>query len=577
MKKLASLICLATMAIVGCNDSSSDSASNDSTNNEPTTTATCERFADTQDVVIDTTSLVNAVTKDRACYGTDGEACDIRMYQIMVGSFIHGESGAPGYYKSWGPSVKQGNLRGIIDNLDYIKSTGVNAIWLTPVFASYPIDGQEENFYKLDGTGYYTSDYFTIDPKWGSKEEMKELVDKAHAKGLRVILDGVFGHAKANIESIESPKGNKLVLSNICNAEFGGTEEMWTPVCTCYDLDKSLPYLQEVAEYWINELKIDGWRLDQAYQLLPKHWQKITQTIKEASANPDNAYKLADKTVQPLGYMVAEVWSTAKNIQDRAFKDDAIESAFDFPTRDTLMSIIAEADELDGKCGSKASELNTALLQVRDTYSPKAMLNTFVTNHDIIRIGDALQRAGYEQDGVEKTDTYYDAHAAIFSFISSVSGPVTVYYGDETGDEVEGFVKTPDNCAELNWCDDHVSRTDSTINSLDDKQKALQKRIATMLQLRDAHPSLPHGIRTHLFSDNSIFVDLKQYQDDKVLYVLNTGTSDRKVTIQTEVLQKFAIDQCTFKDLLNNNATVDPNDLAAKALSGNFYHIVCAD
>ncbi len=568
MNKLASFILLATVTLAGCN------ATRSTITNTQTIWSTknkCTRITNEDVAVINSKNLVNEVTDARVCYGTASEACNVRMYQIMVGSFVHGDGGAPGYEKAWGPSVKQGNLRGIIDSLAYIKSTGVNAIWLTPVFASYPIEGQAPFDYKLDGTGYFTSDYFTIDPKWGSKEEMQELVNKAHEMGLRVILDGVFGHAKTNVVAT-SPKGNKLVLSRTCNSEIGSTESMGLKVGTCYDLEQSLPFLQEVAEYWINEVKIDGWRLDQAYQLLPKHWQEMTKTIKTASADPNNAYQLAGKTVQPLGYMVAEIWSSPKNIQNRVFVNDAVESAFNFPTRNTLMSVIAENN---GDCGAQASDLNKALLQVRG-YSLNAMLNTFITNHDVLRIGDALQRAGYEQEGV-KNATYYDAHAAALSFIASVSGPLTMYYGDETGDELEDFVMTPNNCAPIDRCDDHVSRTDSTINNLDAKQKALQTKVAQMLQLRDEHPSLPYGTRTHLFSDNTIFVDLKKYQNDQVLYVLNTGTNDRKVEIQPDVLQTFGLDKCNFQDLLNNNAIVTPNALTIKALSGNFYNIVCTD
>ena len=68
---------------------------------------------------------------------------------------------------------------------------------------------------KLDGTGYFTSDYFTIDPKFGTIEDLKELVNKAHAKGMYVMLDGVFGHAKANVNT-KSPQGHTLVLNRKC-------------------------------------------------------------------------------------------------------------------------------------------------------------------------------------------------------------------------------------------------------------------------------------------------------------------------------------------------------------------------
>ena len=113
-----------------------------------------------------------------ACYGQDGVGCKLRIYQIMVESFNHSDQGAEGYTYAWGPSKHNGNIKGITEKLDYIKSTGANAIWFTPVFVSEPVEKQDHNADKLDGTGYYTSDYFTVDPKFGTKAELKELVEK---------------------------------------------------------------------------------------------------------------------------------------------------------------------------------------------------------------------------------------------------------------------------------------------------------------------------------------------------------------------------------------------------------------
>ena len=92
----------------------------------------------------------------------------------------------------WGPddAIKNGNLRGIINSLDHIKSLGANALWMTPVFDSSTADGGE----KLQATGYFTNDYFKIDPHFGTESDLRELIEEAHKRGIHVILDGVFGH-----------------------------------------------------------------------------------------------------------------------------------------------------------------------------------------------------------------------------------------------------------------------------------------------------------------------------------------------------------------------------------------------
>ncbi len=517
-------------------------------------------------ITLENLSLAQNTT---GCYGSDKNFCNIRMYQIMVESFKHGENGASGYTSAWGPSKHDGNLRGIIDSLDYIKSTGVNAIWLTPIFETKEIQGQDASFNKLDGTGYFTSDYFAIDPKFGTKKELIELVNKAHSKGMYVMLDGVFGHAKVNMPE-KSPKGNTVVFDKNCRQLLGYKEKLSLQYGTCFDVEKSLPYLKEIAEFWINEVKIDGYRLDQAYNLDGKAWKEIQKSVEKASKNKKNAYKLNGKKVQPLGYMVAEYWTDkAEPIEMNVFKENVPISVFDFPTRAKILQTFAIKDTT---CSLKATALNDALL-VHNTYTQPAFLNSFLSNHDVLRLGDAMQRAGYEQDG-QKGETYYDAHRAALSFIASLSGPLTLYYGDEYGDDLLGFVKEPGNCGDFDRCDDHVSRTQGKTDSLNQDELALKEDVAKMLSLRDSHPALERGTRTHIYSDDTLYVDLKESGKDKVIYVLNVGLKDRKLSFSNDALGKLNLENCTFENLITNES-VNPNELNIKRLSGSFFKPIC--
>ncbi|EMH73887.1 alpha-amylase, putative, partial [Entamoeba histolytica HM-1:IMSS-B] len=114
---------------------------------------------------------------------------NLRIYQVMVSSFQDGDS-SRGYCTGYGPSKHCGDLRGIINSLQYIKDLGMNALWMTPIFNS---NGGSQ----LDSTGYFAYDYFNVDPKFGTNDELHELINKAHSLGLYVILDGVFGHHKS--------------------------------------------------------------------------------------------------------------------------------------------------------------------------------------------------------------------------------------------------------------------------------------------------------------------------------------------------------------------------------------------
>ena len=193
-------------------------------------------------------------------------ACNLRMYQVMVESFVDADSAA-GHGTGYGTSHHNGDLAGVTASLDYIKSLGINTIWLTPIFESIARDGQDHWADRLDATGYFSSDYFKIDPKFGTLEQAKELVEQAHAKGMYVIFDGVFGHHKGNV--VASPEGR---LPTTGKAQGGAGFHAKFPEDT--------EFYKEVAAYWINELKIDGWRLDQAYQLPLEQWNEINQAVK---------------------------------------------------------------------------------------------------------------------------------------------------------------------------------------------------------------------------------------------------------------------------------------------------------
>ena len=140
---------------------------------------------------------------------------NLRIYQVMVSSFQDGDS-SRGYCTGYGPSHHCGDLQGIINALNYIKDLGMNALWMTPIFNS---NGGSQ----LDSTGYFTQDYFNVDPKFGTNELLRNLINKAHGLGMYVILDGVFGHHKGNVYASPSgkyPQGGNDPVSYPGSLEF---------------------------------------------------------------------------------------------------------------------------------------------------------------------------------------------------------------------------------------------------------------------------------------------------------------------------------------------------------------------
>ncbi|MGF1687313.1 glycosidase [Photobacterium japonica] len=455
---------------------------------------------------------------------------DLRIYQIMVESFVDGDK-AVGHGTGYGTSHHSGDLQGIIDSLDYIQSLGMNAIWLTPIFESIPVEGQAHWADRLDATGYFASDYFKIDPRFGTLEQARELVEQAHAKGLYVFFDGVFGHHKGNV--VPSPQGHLPVGEN-------------NPV----SYPESLAFYEEVASYWVKELKIDGWRLDQAYQVPTDAWKTIRQRVDEASQSVTYVNDKGE-TVHPLGYMVAEIWNNEQYITETGYGpegDPALCSAFDFPMRFRVVETFAVNESGVSRKGGEWLNDGMAL---HSQYPEHAKPNLMLGNHDVVRFGDLLQRGGIASP--EQAE-YWQRHKAALSFQAAYTGPITLYYGEEIGDQVDGFAqKIKEDCAIDGLCDDHVARTSANIDgvtaSLTEGQADLKHYVSSLMALREQHPALSKGVRTNVMATESVYVDHKQADDEALLYMVSTTDNAATITLDANAIGS----QGNLRDLLTGD------------------------
>ncbi|OZG74285.1 glycosidase [Hahella sp. CCB-MM4] len=456
------------------------------------------------------------------------KAKELRIYQVMTEAYI--DTDGAGYGVGYGTSHHRGDIQGVINSLEYIQSLGMNAIWLTPVFESVSLSGQDLAADRLDATGYFATNYFSIDPNFGSLDDARELVNKAHDLGMYVFFDGVFGHFKENAHNYVSPKGISVSRSGKGQASTG-REAVYPD-----DLD----FFKEVATYWVSELKIDGWRLDQAYQVPTGAWGEIRQAVENTSASV--SYQLAGETVNPLGYMVAEIWDGESGIASNGYGETSAPglcSAFDFPMRYRIVQ--AFAGEEGGYDIRNASTLNDGFA-THNVYPSHAVPNGFITNHDLVRFGDLLQREGLADPS---DSTYWSRYQAVYAFLSAYTGPITLYYGEEIGDQVDGFDdKVTGDCVSSGLCDDHVARSTAKIESLASEpgasvfsananQKALRDRISGLMAIRKDHPALYLGSRKHIVSNEgeALYVDYKVAGADKVLFVVNVTESSRTLLL----------------------------------------------
>jgi len=438
--------------------------------------------------------LLAILTFLKASYAfAESDPRQLTIYQIMVASFRHSSEGARGYSAMWGPddSRKNGNLKGITEAIPHIKSLGANAIWLTPVFDSSSASGGE----KLQATGYFTNNYFKIDPNFGTDEDFKELVDTAHAYGLYVILDGVFGHHGGVTEP--SPNGNTLdVTVTTCDRKNGGTGNIKYP--------ESLEYIKEVATHYIDKYGIDGWRLDQAYQAMQgghNYWIEIREAVESlAEERRKNGEKWGT-----LGYMVGEDWGSASTINNGVYKDGGLLSAFDFDGKELISGPMQEINGGGLKNGWKDVELILSDPMSRGYLNNEVMPNLFLSNHDGYRVADHFNA----------TDPYfYEKLMTRNAILACYSGPITLYYGDEYADQskmLHGGQK------------DNIARTSGHLHPRTEGEARLKNYISDVMKMRAGNPAMWRGKSRFHYPD----VD-----NANILVVIKTDTdSDNKVAI----------------------------------------------
>ena len=369
----------------------------------------------------------------------------LSIYQIMVAPYLHAPDGAPGYKAIWGPEGHRtdGNLRGVISALDHIKDLGMNAVWLTPVFDSTGGLGGE----KLQGTGYFATDYFDIDPKFGTKEDFRELVEEAHKRGLYVILDGVFGHHGG--VSRPSPQGHRIrTVEGAPNGRPNPGE--WGNV----SFPASLDYFKDVISYWMEEFGVDGWRLDQSYQVNQEghnYWHDLRLHTERVAADR----RARGEQWGTLGYMVGEDWGDPSVITSTL--GDGLRSVFDFQGRNAILKDVAEGVEL------------VARPPYARGYEMFVTPNLFASNHDMDRVADVVP------------DSLVTAvHAAVASY----SGPVTLYYNEEWADR--SGQGQPDN----------RSRTSGRLLPANDRERHVHEYVRSLYNIRASCPAMWRGVPT---------------------------------------------------------------------------------
>lgn len=346
------------------------------------------------------------------------------VYQIFPSRFATSKEVAKDYwYKApinYDDNL-QGDLRGIINRLDHIKNLGVDVLYMTPIF-------EADTCHKYD-----TIDYYNIDPSFGSKEDLKELVDKAHAIGMKVLLDAVYNHSGTKffafadlLENQEKSKYKDWYYVDEFPLKWGWGQKPNFKTFAYFGgmpkLNMSNPevqdYILEVAKYWIKECDIDGWRLDVGDEVPHDFWKRFRKEI---------------QSVKKDALIVGEVWYYANDF----LEGDEWDTVMNYIFYGAIMDLIAHegitVSQFVERIGFTKGNLHTKVYP--------ALFN-LIDSHDTPRF---LHSAG---NSIAKQKL-----AAAFQLLSP--GMPMIYYGDEYA--MQG-AQDPDNRRGMYWDEEYQNK-----------------------------------------------------------------------------------------------------------------------
>lgn len=421
------------------------------------------------------------------------------LYFIMVDRFANGNRGND---RDADPRNAEkfhgGDWQGVIDHLDDLDKLGVTTLWLSPPYLN------DDDFLGMQGYhGYWVHDFYKPDPHLGDMEKLRELVDKAHQRGMKVILDVIVNHTGYNHPWVKDPahqewfhhEGNINALS----WTEGAMEKR--SLRGLPDLAQENPqvsrYLIDNAKWWAQQTGIDGFRVD-AVKHVPRSW---LQTFADEM----------HKTFGPDFFMVGEAYSGSADRIAAYQKDGHLDSLFDFPLSNAVRCAIGY-DDGRGEAGvisDAASQIFAHPLEAAwlisqphgdmrilaeslrhdKSYAHPEMIATMVDNHDMRRFAS-----------LGGSDARKKLKLAL-TFLLTTRGVPCIYQGTEDGQGLHGEGDRDDK----KW----------------GRDPELAKFVAKLTHLRRDSVALRRGETQELAADRNVLAFARVHPDEQAVVALN--------------------------------------------------------
>ena len=437
----------------------------------------------------------------------------------------------------WNADFYGGDLKGILEKLDYIKSLGVSIIYLSPIVWSQ------------SNHRYDTSDYEKVDPYLGTNKDLKDLCDKAHSMGMKIILDGVFNHtgndskyfnefnhfdelgAYQSKDSKYYPFYRKYIDNNKVFFDYWwGMKNL--PVCDGYSKEWQEYIYGEggIIDLWF-DLGIDGLRLDVADELTDEFIEGIRRAVKRNKED---------------GFILGEVWKNPMRM-GRGYIESGkgMDSVMNYFLVDALIRYFKYKD---------INKLNEVLRELKNDYPEDTILSNmnFTSTHDITRAINIFGTKEFQytgewawnlnnndrdwqkefkmsQDELERGKEIYKSYLYTLTFLPGI---LSIFYGDEVGVEGMGNLSNrktfPWNNIDYDLLNYFIS-----IGKIRGKEKFLETADFNVVDINDKYFMFERvnenekALITVNRTSNSIGIDIPlEYRDSIELYPLNDSSKE---------------------------------------------------
>ncbi len=450
------------------------------------------------------------------------------IYEIYVRSFADAN----------GDGV--GDLRGVTERLDYIQSLGADVIWLMPVYPSPSVHG------------YDVSDYLSVNPQYGTREDLIALVEAAHQRGMRVLLDFVPSHLSNQHplfqEAYKNPASSHadwFVWTNDAHSAYAGFANNETMPRFNHYNPEVVAYLSEAARFWLDldgdgdtTDGVDGFRVDNATFPPREFLVALRQAVKQAN---------------PQALMLGETW--VHTPADMAtFFPNQFDALFDFP-----FYALLQGDQNSNQDGLLAGKSHPALLTTliadeQRSYPAGAYAVRFLNNHDTNRTASEVGAAQRQKLAAQ--------------FLAALPGPVMLYYGEEIGmigqkggpPHWDSYRREP-----MDWYANQSGdgqafwfRPEDRLNqpgdgvSLEEQSADPTSTLNSYLQAFTLRRTLPAGEIVPLalqVSGAGVWGFLRSNGAESVVFVFNFSAEERQITVEA-----FPFDAPNLRDLLSGAA-----------------------